>query len=121
MKEYLEKGTVEKYEAAFQDLRKFAINFPSVFNNESTVDKFSCLLQLGYQILKSGIDELKVAVRNYDFLEMRRLLKYNRVHGAFLADHYGLLFEELKQRKKLSDNEWFIRIWDICCVHFSTG
>lgn len=118
---YLERDDVSNFESVFPELRLLAISFSFMLGKEHVMQHFSLVSQLVHDILRSRIDKLKAAVCNHDFLAIRNLIDFLRNQGAFLADHYGLLFEELKQRNKLKENEWLNRIWDICRENFATG
>jgi DnaJ domain len=119
--QYLEAENMVDFESMFPELRMVTISFAFVLDSP-VAKKQSCLVaHLVHDILVEGVGKLEDAVSRHDFLETRTHIIFNRTHGEYLADNYGLLFEELKQRGKSIEEEWLGRIWDICRQSYACG
>ncbi|CAB9511747.1 expressed unknown protein [Seminavis robusta] len=117
----LEEKNLIEFEAAFPELRLFVINFEFILGRPAAMKEFCLVAQLVHDVVLGGINQLQVAVADHNFSETRDLIIFNRTHGGFFVDHYGLLFEELKQLGKSIESEWFQRISDIGRESFASG
>jgi hypothetical protein len=116
-----EANTLVKFEALFLDLSQCVLHFPFVLGCEEVKKEFCLATQLVHGILKSGVVCLEGSIAGHEFSKARSLVLYNRTDGAFLADHYSILKEELKQRNTLGGEQWLDAITDLCNRHFSRG
>ena len=114
-------SSVIPFRAVFDALRHYVLHFPFLLDCAEACTEFCLVSQLVYNILKSGVTLLQQAVKRHHYSSARSLVQHNRTDGAFLADAYILLKEELKQRNKLDDEKWLGEISDLCHNHFSAG
>jgi DnaJ-domain-containing protein 1 len=114
-----------QYRSLFADFRSFVLEVASVFDSKECKKAYSLTNQLFYEKLQKEVaqlkEELELTNNSFDFSEIKSKVENVRILGEFVADHYTLFFEEVKNCDHIQADSWLKKIAEVCHEHFSAG
>ncbi|CAJ1966719.1 unnamed protein product [Cylindrotheca closterium] len=103
----------------FDEFRQILVEAPSILQMDDCRRAYALTNQLFCEKLEGEVAKVKDALQlkqPYDFLEIKVIVEDVRSFGDFMADHYAVLFEEVKHK-----DIFLKRIAEVCHEHFKDG
>jgi len=111
-----------QFEGMLDNYRGFLLNVPFVVENQECQKAFSLTNQLVHAALESDIKDITFMLEESTFDKLKQKIQNARKFGAFIADRYTLLKEEISLSKHTNgEDPWLEKIFNICHEHFSSG
>ena len=111
-----------QFEGMLDNYRGFVLNVPCVVESEECQKAFSLTNQLVHAALESDIKDITLMLAESAYDKLKQKIQNARKFGAFIADRYTLLKEEISLSEHTNgEDPWLEKIINICHEHFSSG
>ncbi|KAL3941493.1 MAG: hypothetical protein SGBAC_004162 [Bacillariaceae sp.] len=125
LKEIVQGDSTFQYKASFDEFRNMILSVSFILETEDCQRAFALTNQLFCEKLEEEIVRAKDVLTLqslHDFFEVKSIVEDARSFGDFMADHYAVFFEEMKNHSsEAGEDPWIKRIAAICHEHFSAG
>ncbi|CAJ1966717.1 unnamed protein product [Cylindrotheca closterium] len=124
MQKVCQGGNTLQCKSSFDEFRNAILSASFILETEECQRAFALNNQLFCEKLEQEIERVKEALTLkslHDFFEVKSTVEDARFFGDFMADHYAVLFEELRNHSIAKKDTWIKKIAEICHAHFSAG
>jgi uncharacterized protein YegL/GTP-binding protein EngB required for normal cell division len=121
----LSSSDMNQFPPLFEDFRGFVLQVAITSQSEDSKRLFSLINQLVFERLdrevSETIDIIELKGKCYNFAEIKIKVDNVRAFGNFVADHYTLFFEEIRNCQHTDIDKWLQSLNDLCLTHFQYG